>query len=148
MTDAEYMELALAEANEAALAGEVPVGAIVVMDGRIVARGGNRPISTSDPTAHAEIVVLREAARAVGNYRLAGAVMYVTTEPCIMCAGAIIQARIARVVYGCDDMKGGAARSCFAVFEHPALNHRVQVTPGILRERCAAILSDFFAAKR
>ncbi len=142
------MELALAEASKAAQAGEVPVGAILVLNDQIVARGGNRPISTSDPTAHAEIVVLREAARVVGNYRLPGAALYATAEPCIMCAGAIIQARIARLVYGCDDTKGGAARTCFSVFEHPALNHRVQVTPGVLRERCAAMLSDFFAAKR
>ena len=148
MTDVEYMELALAEAKEAALAGEVPVGAILVMDGQVVARGGNRPITACDPSAHAEIVALRAAARAAGNYRLPGAVMYVTTEPCIMCAGALIQARIARLVYGCDEPKGGAVRSCFSVFDHPALNHRVQVTPGVFSERCAAMLSEFFASKR
>jgi tRNA(adenine34) deaminase len=148
MTDAEYMELALAEANEAALAGEVPVGAIVVMDGQILGRGGNRPISVSDPTAHAEIVALRKAALAANNYRLPGAVMYVTMEPCIMCAGAVIQARVARLVYGCDDAKGGAARSCFSVFDNPALNHRVQVTPGVLAEQCTALLQQFFASRR
>jgi tRNA(adenine34) deaminase len=148
MTDVEYMELALAEAKEAARGGEVPIGAILVIDGQVVARGGNRPIAACDPSAHAEIVVLRAAALAAGNYRLPGAVMYVTAEPCIMCAGALIQARIARLVYGCDELKGGAARSCFSVFDHPALNHRVAVSPGVLSERCAAILSDFFAAKR
>jgi tRNA(adenine34) deaminase len=148
MTDVEYMELALAEAKEAARGGEVPIGAILVMDGQVVARGGNRPIGSCDPSAHAEIVVLRAAARAAGNYRLPGAVLYVTAEPCIMCAGALIQARITRLVYGCDEFKGGAVRSCFSVFDHPALNHRIQVSPGILSEQCAAILSEFFASKR
>jgi tRNA(adenine34) deaminase len=148
MDNSEYMRLALAEAQSAAAAGEVPVGAIVVQQDRVLARAGNRPIAGRDPTAHAEIVALRAAAQAVGNYRLPGAVLYVTTEPCIMCAGALIQARIARLVYGCDDPKGGAARSCFAVFDHAALNHRVQVTPGVLAEECAAILQEFFASKR
>jgi tRNA(Arg) A34 adenosine deaminase TadA len=148
MTDIEYMQLALAEARTAAQAGEVPVGAIVVHEGRILARAGNRPISNCDPTAHAEIAALRAAAQAAGNYRLPGAVMYVTTEPCIMCAGALIQARIARLVYGCDEPKGGAARSRFSVFDSAALNHRVQVTAGVLAEECAAILQVFFASKR
>jgi len=148
MTDSEYMRLALAEAQAAAEAGEVPVGAIVVHEGRILARAGNRTISACDPTAHAEIVALRAAAQAAGNYRLPGAALYATTEPCAMCAGAMIQARIARLIYGCDDPKGGAARSCFAVFDHPALNHRVQVSPGVLAEECAGILQAFFAAKR
>jgi tRNA(adenine34) deaminase len=148
MTDIDYMQLALAEARSAAQSGEVPVGAIVVHEGRILGRGGNRPISGCDPTAHAEIVALRAAAQAAGNYRLPGAEMYVTTEPCIMCAGALIQARIARLVYGCDEPKGGAARSSFAVFDHVALNHRVQVTAGVLGEECAALLQHFFASKR
>jgi tRNA(adenine34) deaminase len=148
MTDIEYMRLALAEAQAAAQAGEVPVGAVLVHEGQVLARGGNRPISHSDPTAHAEIVALREAARVLGNYRLPGAVLYVTTEPCIMCAGAMIQARIARLVYGCDEPKGGAVRSCFAVLEHAALNHRVQVTPGVLAEECAGLLQEFFASRR
>jgi tRNA(adenine34) deaminase len=148
MTDSEYMRLALAEAQAAAEAGEVPVGAIVVHQGHILARAGNRTISACDPTAHAEIVALRAAAQAAGNYRLPGAELYVTTEPCAMCAGAMIQARIARLIYGCDDPKGGAARSCFAVFDHPALNHRVQVSPGVLAEECAGILQAFFAARR
>jgi tRNA(adenine34) deaminase len=148
MTDSQYMRLALAEAQAAAEAGEVPVGAIVVHQDRILARGGNRTISACDPTAHAEIVALRAAAQAADNYRLPGAALYVTTEPCAMCAGAMIQARIARLIYGCDDPKGGAARSCLAVFDHPALNHRVQVSPGVLAEECAGILQAFFAAKR
>jgi len=148
MTDTEYMRLALAEAQAAAEAGEVPVGAIVVHEGRILARAGNRTISACDPTAHAEIVALRAAAQAAGNYRLLGSALYVTTEPCAMCAGAMIQARVARLIYGCDDPKGGAARSCFAVFDHPALNHRVQVSRGVLAEECAGILQEFFASKR
>jgi tRNA(adenine34) deaminase len=148
MTDIEYMRLALAEAQAAADAGEVPVGAVVAYDGRILGRAGNRPIGTCDPTAHAEILALRAAAQAVGNYRLPGAVVYVTAEPCIMCAGALIHARIARVVYGCDDPKGGAARSCFSVFDHSALNHRVEVTAGVLGEECAAVLQQFFASRR
>jgi len=148
MTDTEYMRLALAEAQAAAEAGEVPVGAIVVHEGRILARAGNRTISACDPTAHAETVALRAAAQAAGNYRLLGSALYVTTEPCAMCAGAMIQARVARLIYGCDDPKGGAARSCFAVFDHPALNHRVQVSRGVLAEECAGILQEFFASKR
>lgn len=148
MTDPEYMGLAVAEARAAAAAGEVPVGAIVVCQDRILARAGNRTISACDPTAHAEIVALRATAQALGNYRLSGAVLYVTTEPCAMCAGAMIQARIARLVYGCDDPKGGAVRSCFAVFEHPALNHRILVLPGVLAEECAGLLQSFFASKR
>jgi len=148
MTDVEYMHLALAEARAAAQAGEVPVGAIVVLEDRVLARGGNRPIGDSDPTAHAEIVALRAAARAQGDNRMPGAVIYVTTEPCMMCAGALIQARVARLVYGCDEPKGGAARSCFSAFDHPALNHRVQVTPGVLAGECASLLQEFFASRR
>jgi tRNA(adenine34) deaminase len=148
MTDIGYMVLALAEARAAAAAGEVPVGAIVVHEGRVLGRGGNRPIGNCDPTAHAEIVALRAAAQAAGNYRLPGAVMYLTIEPCVMCAGAMIHARIARLVYGCDEPKGGAARSCFAMFDHDALNHRIEVVPGVLAEQCAAVLQEFFASKR
>lgn len=148
MTDADYMQLALAEARAAAEAGEVPVGAILVHERRILAQAGNRPISTSDPTAHAEVIALRTAARVIGNYRLPGAILYVTTEPCIMCAGAMIHARVARLVYGCDEPKGGAARSCFSVFDHAALNHRVHVTAGVLGDECAAILQGFFASRR
>jgi tRNA(adenine34) deaminase len=142
------MEAALAEARAAGQRGEVPIGAVVVVDGRIVARAGNRTISDCDPTAHAEIVALRAAARCVGNHRLLDAVAYVTIEPCAMCAGAMIQARIARLVYGADDPKAGAVRSCFSVLDHPQLNHRVDVVPGILGEESAALLKEFFASRR
>jgi tRNA(adenine34) deaminase len=147
-TDLQFMQAALDEARAAAEAGEVPIGAALVHDGKILARSGNRTIRDTDPTAHAEIIVLREAARAMGNYRLAGATLYVTIEPCSMCAGAIIQARIPRLVYGADDPKGGAVRSCFEVLSHPRLNHQVEVTPGVLAAESAAILQSFFAARR
>jgi tRNA(adenine34) deaminase len=148
--DVEFMQIALEEARAAAAAGEVPVGAVVVRDsdGTFVARGANRTIRECDPTAHAEVVVLREASRALGNYRLTGTTLYVTIEPCSMCAGAIIQARVPRVVYGCDDIKGGAVRSCFEVLSHPKLNHQVQVTSGVLATECAAVIQEFFAARR
>ena len=146
--DAAFMEAALAEARLAAERGEVPVGAVVVAEGRIVARAGNRTIADCDPTAHAEIIALREAAKAIGNYRLLGASLYVTIEPCAMCAGAMIQARIARLIYGADDAKAGAIRSCFSILDHPQLNHRVEVTPGIRADEAAAVLKDFFAARR
>jgi tRNA(adenine34) deaminase len=143
-----YMRVALDEARTAAERGEVPVGAAVVIGERIVAHAGNRTISDCDPTAHAEIVALRDAARAVGNYRLPEATVYVTIEPCAMCAGAMIQARIARLVYGADDVKGGAVRSCFSVFDHPQLNHRAAVSGGVLAEESAQLLREFFAARR
>jgi tRNA(adenine34) deaminase len=146
--DVAFMDAALAEARLAADRGEVPVGAVVVAEGRIVARAGNRTIADCDPTAHAEIIALREAAKAIGNYRLLGASLYVTIEPCAMCAGAMIQARIARLIYGADDAKAGAIRSCFSVLDHPQLNHRVEVTPGIRADEAAAVLRDFFAARR
>src|SRR5262249_21163800 len=122
--DLEFMQQALEEARRAVTAGEVPIGAVVVHNATIIARSGNRTIRDGDPTAHAEIVVIREAACALGNYRLAGTTLYVTIEPCSMCAGAIIQARIPRLVYGCDDPKGGAVRSCFEVLSHSRLNHQ------------------------
>jgi tRNA(adenine34) deaminase len=147
-TDRRFMEAALAEARAAAERGEVPIGAVVVVENLIVARAGNRTITDCDPTAHAEIVALREAARVIGNYRLLGASLYVTIEPCAMCAGAMIQARVARLIYGADDAKGGAIRSCFSIFEHPSLNHRVEVTPGFCAEEAAALLKTFFAARR
>ena len=146
--DVPFMQEALAEARVAAAAGEVPVGAVLVYDGRIIARTGNRTIRDCDPTAHAEIVVLREAARILGNYRLTGTTLYVTVEPCSMCAGAIIQARINRLVYGCDDPKGGAIRSCFEVLSNPTLNHQVEITSGVLADECAGLLQSFFAARR
>lgn len=146
--DRVFMEEALAEARAAAAGGEVPVGAVLVRDGKIVARAGNRTIRDCDPTAHAEIVALREAARAAGNYRLADTTLYVTVEPCSMCAGAMLQARIARLVYGALEPRGGAVHSCFAVLSHPEVNHRVAVTPGVLAEECAETLRAFFAARR
>lgn len=146
--DQSFMRLALEEARAAAARGEVPVGAIVVLAGQVVARAGNRTIADCDPTAHAEIVALRAAAAAIGNYRLLGAVLYVTIEPCAMCAGAMIQARIARLVYGADDPKAGAVRSCLAVLEHPQLNHRVEVTSGMLNDEAGALLRQFFGARR
>ena len=142
------MEAALAEARAAAERGEVPVGAVVVIENQIVARAGNRTIADCDPTAHAEILALREAAKTIGNYRLLGASLYVTIEPCAMCAGAMIQARVERLIYGADDAKGGAVRSCFSIFDHPMLNHRVEVTPGVCAQEAAELLKNFFAARR
>jgi tRNA(adenine34) deaminase len=146
--DTQFMDLALQEAQSAASAGEVPIGALLVHDGRLLARSGNRTIRDCDPTAHAEVVVLREAARVVGNYRLADTTLYVTIEPCSMCAGALIQARIARLVYGADDPKGGAVRSCFEVLGNARLNHQVEVVSGVLAVECAAVLQNFFASRR
>jgi len=146
--DAAFMQAALEEAQLAAQRGEVPVGAVLAVGDQILARAGNRTIGDCDPTAHAEVIVLREAARAIGNYRLAGSTLYVTIEPCAMCAGALIQARVERLVYGADDPKGGAVRSCFSIFDHPKLNHRVEVTAGVLPDKAAAMLRSFFAARR
>lgn len=147
-SDLHFMDAALAEARAAGQHGEVPIGAIVVVDGRVVARAGNRTIADCDPTAHAEIVALRGAARCVGNHRLLDAVIYVTIEPCAMCAGAIIQARISRLIYGADDPKAGAVRTCFSILDNPQLNHRVDVVAGILADESAALLKEFFAARR
>jgi tRNA(adenine34) deaminase len=146
--DLEFMKIALEEAWAAASAGEIPVGAVVVKDGQIIARGNNRTIRDCDPTAHAEIVALRLASLSVGNYRLMGTTLYVTIEPCAMCAGAIIQARVTRVVYGADDLKGGAVRSCFQVLSHQKLNHQVEITAGLLAEESVAILQQFFSSRR
>ena len=146
--DFAFMAAALEEARKAALAREVPVGAIVVMDEQIVARAGNRTIRDCDPTGHAEMAALREAAAKIGNHRLLGATVYVTIEPCTMCAGAMIQARIERLVYGADDAKGGAVRSCFSIFEHPQLNHRVEVTAAVMAEEAAGLLREFFEERR
>jgi tRNA(adenine34) deaminase len=147
-SDIEFMQLALEEARRAAEAGEVPIGAVLVADGKVLARSGNRTIRDCDPTAHAEIVVLREGARAVGNYRLTEMTLYVTIEPCSMCAGAAVQARVARLVYGADDPKGGAVRSCFAILKSPQLNHQVETTASVLAEESGALLQSFFAARR
>ena len=146
--DLQFMQEALAEARSAAAAGEVPIGAVLVHDGKILARSNNRTIRNNDPTAHAEIVVIREAARLLGNYRLADTTLYVTIEPCSMCAGAIIQARIPRLIYGADDPKGGAVRSCFEILSNPRLNHQVQFESGVLAAECAAVLQSFFAERR
>jgi tRNA(adenine34) deaminase len=148
MNDTDFMMLAIEEARAAGVAEEVPIGAVLVSDGKIVGRGGNRTIRDCDPTAHAEIIALREAAKREGNYRLSGTTLYVTLEPCAMCAGAIIQARVTRVVYGADDPKGGAVRTCFEVLTHPKLNHRVEITAGILGPESAALLQKFFTARR
>jgi len=146
--DSHFMMLALKEAEAAEAAGEVPVGAVIVLDGKMVARGHNRTMDNCDPTAHAEVIALRQAAQKLANYRLTGATLYVTIEPCAMCAGAMIQARVARLVYGCEDPKGGAIVSCFEMADHPKLNHRMEVTPGVLAEDCARTVRDFFEKKR
>jgi tRNA(adenine34) deaminase len=146
--DENYVRMALEEAEAAERAGEVPIGCVIVLNDRVIARAANRTITDCDPTAHAEMVALRAAAKVLGNYRLTGATIYVTIEPCAMCAGAMLQARVERLVYGAEDPKGGAVRSCFAVFEHPRVNHRVEVTSGILAGECAALLQKFFAARR
>jgi tRNA(adenine34) deaminase len=148
VNDQEYMRAALEEAGQAAAAGEVPIGALLVHEGAIVAKGGNRTIRDCDPTAHAEIVVLREAARVLANHRLNGTTLYVTLEPCAMCAGAMIQARVSRLVYGADDPKGGAVRTLFEVLSHPKLNHQVEVTSGVLSGESASLLQGFFTARR
>ena len=142
------MHLAIAQAQAAALRGEVPVGALVVLEDRILAAAGNRTVTDCDPTAHAEIVALREAARKTGNHRLLGASIYVTVEPCAMCAGALVQARIARLVYGADEPKGGAIRTCMQVLDAPLLNHRVEVVSGVLAGESVQLLQSFFSARR
>ena len=146
--DDHYMGMALAEARNADRAGEVPVGAVVVIEGSVVARAFNQPISTNDPTAHAEMVALREAARAAGNYRLSTATMYCTLEPCMMCAGAMIHARLARLVFGALDPKAGSAGSIYNVLTDPRLNHRVDVIPGVRQAECSTLLRDFFSRRR
>ncbi len=148
MGDEEFMYLALAEADRATAAGELPVGAVVVMDGQVIGRGHNEPISRNDPTAHAEIVALRAAARELSNYRVVGATLYSTVEPCLMCCGAALHARIGRLVYGAADPKGGAVESLHRVLDDPRLNHRVVVTGGVLAAACGERLSDFFRARR
>ena len=146
--DAFWMRAALALAREAGAAGEVPVGAVVVQNGVCVGAGYNQPISTQDPTAHAEIVALRAAARQMGNYRLSGATLYVTVEPCTMCAGALVHARIARLVYGTVEPRTGAIQSAAQVLLHGGHNHRVEVTGGVLAAPCREIMRTFFAARR
>ena len=148
MTDADYMRHALKLASQSQAAGEVPVGAVVVKDGEIVGRGFNAPISRRDPSAHAEMMALRDAAQRLGNYRLVGCELFVTLEPCLMCAGAMMHARIARLVYGASDPKTGACGSVLDVFAERRLNHHAEVTGGVLAEECGAMLSNFFAMRR
>ena len=147
-SDPDWMEEALALARDAAARGEVPVGALVVRDGIVIGRGGNAPIAHADPTAHAEIAALRDAARQVGNYRLPGCDLYVTLEPCAMCAGAIFHARIARVVFGARDPKSGACGSVVDLFSEARINHHATAVGGVRAEECGRLLSDFFAARR
>jgi tRNA(adenine34) deaminase len=146
--DEEFMRLALAEAEKALLAGEVPVGAVIVRGGEVIASAHNGPVGLKDPSAHAEILALRRAAALEGNYRLAGTTLYVTIEPCLMCAGALIHARVSRLVFGAPDPKGGAVVSLYGVLQDGRLNHRVDVTGGVLRDACSEILSRFFREKR
>jgi tRNA(adenine34) deaminase len=128
--------------------GEVPVGAVVVVDGLVVGAGFNQPIATADPTAHAEIVALRAASRAVGNYRLTGALLYVTVEPCLMCVGAMVHARVATLVYGTAEPKSGAVASAFSAHQLPGLNHRIEVVAGVLEDECRAMIQEFFRLRR
>jgi tRNA(adenine34) deaminase len=146
--DERWMGEALALARAAQARGEVPVGAVVVKDGSLIGRGGNAPIAAADPTAHAEIAALRDAGRTLGNYRLPGCGLYVTIEPCAMCAGAILHARIGRVVFGARDPKTGACGSVVNLFAEPRLNHHATVTAGVLAAECGGLLSEFFGARR
>ena len=158
MDDLTYLQAAITEAHAAEASGEVPIGAVIVHRGEIIARGQNRVLRDHDPTAHAEIVALREAGRALENYRLVsrnpsidtteGCTLYVTLEPCAMCAGAILHARIARLVYAAPDPKAGACGSVLSVMNHPQLNHKVEVLPGLLAEECSTLLTNFFRARR
>lgn len=148
MTDEELMRAALDLARKAQELGEVPVGAVVVRDGKIVAAAANRNVTDNDPSGHAEIIALREAGKVIGNHRLSGCSLFVTIEPCAMCAGALVHARLERLVYGASDPKAGAVQSVMQVLNHPALNHRMEVTAGVLAEECSAILQGFFRERR
>ncbi len=144
-----YIREALSEGKNALLAGEVPVGSVVVSaDGQIVGRGFNQPIGANDPTAHAEILALRDAARFLGNYRLNGTTLYVTVEPCPMCAGALIHSRVDRLVYGTPEPKAGAVFSAMQMLDHSALNHRIEIVSGVLENKCREMIQDFFGEKR
>ena len=147
-TDEQFMGRALALAGEARRRGEVPVGAVVVLDGTPIGEGFNQPIGSHDPTAHAEMVALRAAGQRAGNYRLAGATLYVTIEPCQMCVGAMVHARIARLVYGTREPKAGAIESAIRAHEHPWLNHRMETAGGVLEDECRALIRSFFEEKR
>ncbi|UFH50109.1 tRNA adenosine(34) deaminase TadA [Pseudomonas sp. KNUC1026] len=146
--DADFMQLALELARQGAALGEVPVGAVLVRDGEVLGQGFNCPISQSDPSAHAEMVAIRDAARAVGNYRLPGTTLYVTLEPCSMCAGLIVHSRIARVVYGANEPKAGVAHSQGRFFDQMFLNHRPALEGGVMAEQCGQVLSEFFKGRR
>lgn len=146
--DTTFMRHALLLAHRAQEQGEVPVGALVVQDGRILGEGWNQPIGLHDPSAHAEMLAMRAAAQALGNYRLTGCTLYVTLEPCVMCAGAIIHARIGRLVFGASDPKAGAVSSLYDVIAQPRLNHRLDFTGGVLEDECGKLLRDFFRARR
>jgi tRNA(adenine34) deaminase len=146
--DESWMRAALGQAREAQLRGEVPVGSVVVLDGAVVGEGFNQPIGSHDATAHAEVVAIRDAGRRLENYRLSAATVYVTIEPCQMCVGAMIHARIARVVYGTPEPKAGAIESAMRAHEHPALNHRLAATGGVLETECRAVMQEFFKSRR
>ena len=148
LTDTDFMQLALAQAALAAHAGEVPVGAVVVQGGQVIATGRNSPIKGPDPTAHAEIIALRAAANVLGNYRLPDCTLYVTLEPCAMCSGAMLHARLKRVVFGALDAKTGAAGSVINLFDQPQLNHQTELLGGVLAGECAALLKSFFSQRR
>jgi len=148
LKDADFMQLALEQARQAAARGEVPVGAVLVRAGEVIAHGGNQPIAAHDPSAHAEIVALRAGGQAVGNYRLDDTVLYVTLEPCLMCASAIVHARVRRVVFGAFDPKAGAAGGLIDAFALKGLNHRVDVFGGVLEAECGRLLADFFLRNR
>ncbi len=147
-SDEDFLREALELAREAERGGEVPVGAVVVLHGRVIGRGQNSPITRSDPTAHAEILALREAAAATGNYRLEGATMYATLEPCVMCAGALVAARVSRLVFGARDLRFGGVRSKFRLADAEVLNHRVQIVEGVLGAECAELMQRFFHSRR
>jgi len=146
--DEQFMTAALDLARQARDAGEVPVGAVVVRDGRVIGAGSNSPIGTNDPTAHAEVLALREAAKSLDNYRLENVTLYVTLEPCVMCAGALVHARIGRLVFGARDLRFGGVRSKFRLADSELLNHRVEVVEGVLAAECTELLQEFFRAKR
>ena len=148
MSDEDFLREALELAKAAERAGEVPVGALVVLDGRVIGRGRNSPIARNDPTAHAEILALREAGAATGNYRLEGATMYATLEPCVMCAGALVAARVSRLVFGARDLRFGGVRSKFQLADADVLNHRVEIIEGVLGAECAELLQLFFTSRR
>ena len=148
LTDEDFLREALELAKEAERGGEVPVGAVVVLDGRVIGRGRNSPLSRNDPTAHAEILALREAGAATGNYRLENATMYATLEPCVMCAGALVAARVSRLVFGARDLRFGGVRSKFRLADADVLNHQIQIVEGVLGPECAELMQRFFNSRR